>query len=419
MERYVKQAIQVPIGDLFPDPNNPRLALEDTPGYDDAKALFDETTRKKILEEIGGSSYGIDDLVESISNQGWVNIDGILVWQHPDDPEHWVVTEGNRRLVSLNRIRTIELDKAHKKLERVKAKASSYSKSDLAAAQSLVDRLESIVADTEVLSVFPIDAKTPEDLKRKLPRVLAVRHISHAREWGSYAEDVWLLRRYEHLFADTYGADHQLAWDNTLIRKIAQEASLGDTVAKRKIRAAKWFSHFMAEWEDQLPKGEGFEKSDYYLFENIGKKPRIRQKLGVGEDDMAIPEEGERALFEWVFKEGGRGKADTNPNKFYRHENILVWDQMQRYDEAAGTSFAARFDVEHPEDAPTMQELEAEWLMHKATKKPHAVLDDLLRRLSAFKAEELAAEGEFLKGQLSQVRDLAGKFLKMIDASED
>ena len=52
---------------------------------------------------------------------------------------------------------------------------------------------------------------------------------------------------------------------------------------------------------------------------------------------------------------------------------------MQRYDEETGTGFATRFDVELPEDAPTMQALEAEWLMHKATKKPHAVLDDLLR----------------------------------------
>ena len=240
VEKYLRDPIKVPIGNLFPDPNNPRLALEETPGYSDAKALFDETTRKKILEEIGGTSYGISDLVESISNQGWVNIDAILVWQHPDDPHDFVVTEGNRLTRRTEPDSHRRVDKARKKLQRMQAKATSYSKSDIAAAQSLVDRLELIVADTEMLSVFPIDANTPEELKRKLPRVLAVRHISHAKEWGSYAEDVWLLRRYEQLFADTHGSKQELSWDNTLIKTIAQEASLGDTLAKRKIRAAKW-----------------------------------------------------------------------------------------------------------------------------------------------------------------------------------
>ncbi|ORA16380.1 hypothetical protein [Mycobacterium asiaticum] len=421
MEKYLRDPVQVPIANLFPDPNNPRLALEDAPGYADADALFDPATRKEILDEIGEKSYGIDDLVEAIRGQGWMPIDRIVVWQHPDDPDHYVVVEGNRRLVSLNRIRTTELDKAVKKLQRMQAKPTAYSKRDLETAEDVVERINQIIADTEKLDVVPIDATTPAELLRKLPRVLAVRHIVHAREWGNYAEDIWLLRRFEHLFADTHGAGTELFWDSATIKKIAQEASLGETVTKRKIRAAKWFSHFMAEWEDELPEGESFGKTDYYLFENIGKKPWVRGKLGVGEDDLAIPEQGEKALFAWVFKEPGRGNGDTNPNKFFRHENILLWDQINRYDESQTppTSFASRFDVENPEDAPTMHAVEAEYLMHKATKKPHAVLDDLLRRLSEFKAEQLAAEGSFLKGQLVQVHDLAEKFIKMIDASED
>jgi len=91
---------------------------------------------------------------------------------------------------------------------------------------------------------------------------------------------------------------------------------------------------------------------------------------------------------------------------------------MHRYDDASGTSFASRFDVENPDEAPTMHEVHAEYLMHKASKKPHAVLDDLLRRLSEFSAEQLAVEGGFLRGQLVKVRDMSEKFIKMIDASE-
>jgi len=44
--------------------------------------------------------------------------------------------------------------------------------------------------------------------------------------------------------------------------------------AKRQLKAASWYSrHFRAEWEDSLPAGEDFRKSDYYLFENISRKP--------------------------------------------------------------------------------------------------------------------------------------------------
>jgi len=423
MEKYLRKSEKIPIGDLFPDPNNPRLALEDAPGYADATALFDETLRKQILEEIGEAAYGVGDLVAAIAGQGWMPIDNVLVWQHPDAPGKRVVVEGNRRLVSLNRLRSAELDRARKRLARIKAKPSSYPKSELDAAEEQVHRLEQVVADTNVLDVVPIDADTAEDLMHKLPRVLAVRHITGAKEWGNYAEDIWLLKRFEQLFADTHGPDVALFWDPSIISRVAKEASLGETSTKRQLRAAKWFAHFRAEWEDELPDGEPSLKSDYYLFESISKRPWVRKQLTIGDDDLFIPEVGEQALFTWVFKEPGRQAkdADDNPNIFYRHENINLWDQINRYDQKQGppTSFAMRFDVENPDDAPTMREVEAEYATHKATKKPHALLDDLLKRLRDIKGPQLVAEGTFLRGQLEQIKDLSEKYIKAIDAMED
>lgn len=420
MEKFLRKSEKVRISDLFPDPNNPRLALEDAPGYADAWTLFDETLRKKILDEIGEDSYGVGDLVDAIIGQGWMPIDNILVWQHPDVPGKRVVVEGNRRLVSLNRVRSAELEKARRKLARIKTKPSSYPKSEADAAEEQVRRIEQIVADTDVLDVVPVDAVTSDDLIHKLPRVLAVRHITGAKEWGNYAEDIWLLRRFEQLFADVHGVNTDLFWDQSIISRVAHEASLGVTTTKRQLKAAKWFAHFRAEWEDELPPGEKFIKSDYYLFESISKRPWVRRQLGIGDDDMFISDLGEKALFTWVFKESGRKAkdADDNPNIFYRHENINLWDQINRYDENQGTSFAQRFDVENPDEAPTMREVEAEWLTHKASKKPHALLDDLLRRLSDIKAPQLAAEGTFLRGLLVQVRDLSENYIKMIDAME-
>lgn len=417
MEKYLRKAIDVPLEQLFPDPNNPRLALPDAPGYEDPSALFDEALRKKIIEEIGQVAYGVDELAAAIVGQGWMPIDNMLVWEHPDRPGKYVVVEGNRRRIALEHLRTTELDKARKRLDRMQKKPTAYAKSDLDEAKLNLKQLEQLVTDTSTLRVMPVDANTADELAHKLPRVLAVRHITGARDWGNYAQDLWLLARYEQLFADVHGAGAGLFWDNKIIHQVAGEASLGETTTKRQLKAAKWFSHFRAEWEDELPEGELFGKTDYYLFENISKKPWIRTQLGIGEDSMYIPEGGEKALFKWIFKEPRGKNADSNPNVFYRHENVLLWDQIKRYDETHGTSFASRFDVENPDEAPRMHEVEAEYMMHKASKKPHAILDDLLRRLTELSAEQLASEGQFLQKQLEEVRKLCDKFLKMIKAA--
>jgi hypothetical protein len=417
MEPYLKGPLSVPIERLYPDPNNPRLALEGAPGYSTAAALFDEAIQRRISEELGEAAYNVEGLVEAIIEQGWMPIDRIIVWQHPDDPDKYVVNEGNRRRLALDRVRGPELEKARKKLARMEGKSASYPPQQVEEQRELVAHLEGISADTDVLEVVPINARTVEELEHKLPRVLAVRHITGAKEWGNYAEDIWLLSRFHQLFVDKHGTAANF-WDPEVIQQVAEEASLSEVKAKRQLKAASWFSHFRADWEDELPAGEEFERTDYYLFENISRKPSVRQWLGVDDNALNLPQEAEKVLFQWVFAKPRGKSADDNPNVFYRHENILLWDQMKRYDDDHGTAFATRFDVENPDDAPTMHEVEAEWLMHKARKKPHAVLDDLLRRLAEITADTLATEGRVLRVQLEQVAEYATKYIKMIEAAE-
>ena len=68
----------------------------------------------------------------------------------------------------------------------------------------LVQSRRSVAATREHLPVVPIAADSAEELKDKLPRILAVRHITGAKEWGNYAEDLYLLQRYVHLFEDDH-----------------------------------------------------------------------------------------------------------------------------------------------------------------------------------------------------------------------
>lgn len=418
METYLREVQRVPLDLLYPDPNNPRLGLDNAPGYTDPDALLDEGVRKQIFDDLGEGAYDVSGLVEAVIAQGWMPIDNIIVWQHPSMSGRWVVVEGNRRRLALERVRTVELDKAQKKLARMRGKSGAYPKLDIDTQEALVAHLEQIVADTAVLEVVPINATTVEELAHKLPRVLAVRHITGAKVWGNFAEDLWLLKRFNQLFEDKHGAEAPIYWDPAVITTVAGEASLGETKTKRQLKAAKWYSHFRAEWEEELPGDEEFEASDYYLFENISKKPWVRQQFGIDDDALVIPPETEQTLFEWVFRHPRGKTADENLNVFYRHENVLVWDQMKRYDDVHGTAFAARFDVANASEAPTMLEVEAEWKMHKLRRKPHAVLDELLRRLAEMTAETLTSEGRVLRVQLERLGQLAEKYVKMIDAAE-
>jgi hypothetical protein len=415
METYLRPAVEVPFESLYLDPNNPRLYPDDPPGYEDVQKLFD-LELQKLLEQRVIDEFGVDELMQAVVGNGWMPIDAIVVWEHPDGSQRNVVLEGNRRTVTLRRIRE-RLPKEQQKLERMRGGRTRVAQHDLRAQERLVEILEQIIADTARISVLPLDAASQDELEHKLPRVLAVRHITGAKGWGNYAEDLWLLQRYHQLFEDTF-PDQDLRWEPSIIERVADEASLGKTKARRQLMAASAFSHFKAEFEDLLPAEEEFKASDYYLFENIVKKPWLRERFGLSENDLNLPEDRERVLFEWVFKLPRPRSAEDNDNVFYRHENVLLWEKIKRYDDDHGTAFAQRFDVENPESAPRMREVEADYLAHMARKKPGDVLENLLHHLGTISEATIEEEGEFLAQQLQRLEKRTQVLLRMITVAD-
>jgi hypothetical protein len=420
MGNFLKDATDVPFDSLYLDPNNPRLGLDDKPGYEDPEALFDDDLQpeveKQLKEKYGDSR--LRELRNGITSQGWLPVDSVITWAHPDDPNNHVVVEGNTRVLVLKEVRRKVLDQEKEKLDKMKSNSDQHDQDEIDRKQEKVDRLKQIITDTEDLEVKPIEADSIEELEERLPRVLSVRHVTGVREWGNYAEDLWLLKRYVHLFRDKHGEDG-LFWDPSVIARIAEKASLSKTKTKRKIRAVKSFNKFKTEYGDKLPEGEEFVDQDYFLFENISKKPWVREQLGYGEDDLYIPDWGMDALFEWVFKHPRPSDTSKeNPNKFYRHQNIKLWDRMKKYDDKNGTSFASNFDPKQPEEAPMMKALENQWESHKLEQEAGQTLLSLVGELEDFDATELAEEGEAFKKRLERVHELSGKYLRMIEAAE-
>lgn len=409
---FLQKPVEVAFSTLYLDPNNPRLARENQPGYENEDALFDADLQRELEQQIR-DEHDVDGLVTAVVTQGWMPVDAIVVWKVPGHRGKYIVVEGNRRTVTLRELRNVVLPRESKRLESLKKK-KAIARRDLDAQADLVKQIEVVIADTDKITVVPIDATTIDELKVKLPRVLAVRHIQGTRGWGNYAEDLWLLDRYTTLFEDTYPGEN-LRWDSSLIERVADEASIGAVKARRQLQASAAFSHFRAEYEDQLSLDETFSSKDYYLFENIVKKPWLRDQFGISQDGFHL--EREDGLFKWVFAQPRGHTADDNPNVFYRHENVLVWEKMHKYDVENGTDFASRFDVDDPDSAPRMAEVEPAWLMHKAKQAPSEVLEQLLAQIAGFTKETLATQADFLKPKLERVIESCQECIAMMNAA--
>ncbi len=404
----------VPFDSIYLDPNNPRIAPENPPGYHDDTALFDLSLQQDLERRVS-DVYEVATLRDSIMAHGWVPIDSIIVWEHPKRPGHYVVVEGNTRTVALRTLRGERLDAEVKKLERLKKNPSRFQE-ELRVQQDTVDRLETIRAQTSQLRVFPVLAKTVEQLQAILPRLLGVRHISHAREWKPYATNLYILSLYERLFRERHGTKGALRLEDDLVNAVAEMVSLGATKARRNIQAASAFTHFKRDYEDRLPEGEKLSDEDHYFFELILQNPYPKEQFGVTRESMRLPKESEEALFQWAFSKPRAGKEEDNENVFYKAESVRLWNQMATYDGKASTNFSKQLDVNAPEEARPIRLIEAEFLQHKTQRTPIDTLTSLLKALQELKVDTLVSQQEHLEPMLIKISQQVAQYQKMMKA---
>lgn len=405
---------------LFLDPNNPRIAPEDPPGYDDPDAIFEDELQADLEKRVQ-NAYKVADLEASILAQGWVPYDPIIVWEHPDKKGHFIVVEGNTRTVALRALRGDRLERERKKLEKLK-KAPSRFAEDLRVQTETVQGLEAVVKATNELRVYPVAAKSVAELLERLPRLLGVRHINHAQPWGPYATNLYILSLYERLFRTRHGDKPALRLEQDLVAEVARLVSLGDTKTRRSIQAASAFTHFKRDYEDQLPDGESFGDDDHYFFELILANKYPQEQLGFTKDALRLPTESEEALFEWAFSKprnetSGKDPEDRNKNVFYKAENIRLWNQMHSYDGDKGTSFATQLDVDDPGEARPMRLIEADFLQHKTRRSPVDTIAALIKALQELKVDTLVSQQDHLDPMLVEAAKLIEKYRRMMKAA--
>ena len=156
---------EVPIGLLHLDSLNPRL-LGDA----------DHTSDKSIIAYLYRSAE-LDELLQSISTNGYLDIEPLVV-MYNDDNSGLIVLEGNRRLATLRLLREPELAIRIKRLEGINIITPSVDD-------------ESKRATFDQVSVYLVSSR------EQARAFLGFKHINGPKKWDSYAKAKYAAEWYK------------------------------------------------------------------------------------------------------------------------------------------------------------------------------------------------------------------------------
>jgi hypothetical protein len=409
----LKYPVKVSLDRLFLDPNNPRLANEHRPGYGNPGTFFEDGVQAELEQQIR-KKYRVGALINSILGMGWTPVDAILVWEPPPTPGRYLVVEGNTRTVALRTIRrNYERERARL------ARARDHRSLDPGRAldqEAVVARYDRVIAATDELEVHPLAARDAGELGELLPRLLGVRHISHAQQWKPYATNLYIYSLYLDNFHAACG-DVPLRLDDGILEQVAGLISISLWKARRSIQTAVAFSHFRDSFEGRLPEGDGFADQDQGYFQRLLEPGYARQRFGLREEDLWLRPEMEEVLFRWAFAKPRSGAyGSDNRNVLRSGDDISLWTRMARYDDQHKTSFAQQLDPERPEEARPMAELELDYLAHRNQQSPLEAIQGLLGTLKRVEVETLRAHRSQMRPAIEELLRLGHDFQAILNA---
>jgi hypothetical protein len=262
--------------------------------------------------------------------------------------------------------------------------------------------------------VLPVSAKGPQDLAQSLPRLLGVRHLSHAQKWRPYATNLYVFSVYRQLFAETCGPD-ALRLDDGVLHQCAELVSLSAWKVRRSVQAVLAFNHFRTAYEDRLPTGESFSDDDQSYFLALLDPGHAREEFGYRDDTLWLQPEKEEVLFRWAFARPRRGDG-LNRNVLRSADDLRLWARMSRYDERYHTRFARQLDVSRPDKARPMAELELELMAHRVQRSPLETMQALVKTLKETEVETVRAQHAQIRPVIDEMVALGTDYLRMLDA---
>jgi hypothetical protein len=412
----LKRPVSVRLDRLYLDPNNPRLALADKPGYANPAKFLDAATQERLTNRLRDSYKGIRDLIKSILSVGWLPVDPMLAWEIPRKKGHFVVLEGNTRTTALRLIRR-DFEKEKRRL--AKFKKNAYS--DPVAVQDqeeVVAAYAAVVKATETIEVSPVAASGPAELAYAVPRLLGVRHITHAQQWKPHATNFYVYTIYRQVFDNAYGSREGLKLEEPLLRQTADLVSLNAYKVRKAVQIVLSFNHFRSGFEDRLPKGESFRDDDQNYFAALLEPGYAREQFRIGHDDLWLSGDMEEVLFQWGFSKPRGEDEDENLNILRSADDLRIWNRMARYDDRAQTRFARQIDVARPRQARRVTEVEREWLVHRVDATPVETMRSLLQNLKQMEVETIRAHHAEIRPAMNELAELVAEYQAILEAIE-
>ena len=327
LSKYLTK-LQVLLDDVLLDPNNPRFAeLGDAIDPIPETRFTEPKIQRDAFDKMKSDKFEVSELRDTIKTIGFLPMDKIVVreWKHNQigNPKKYVVVEGNRRITALKWL--IELHDSAKE---------TFTADQL----SNFKNLEVLLLDQE---------NAPNTAIWILP---GLRHVSGIKEWGPYqkARAVYILRE--------SGSSPQEA---------AQSLGLSTRAANQLWRSYLALEQMKGDEEF----GEYAEPKLYSFFEEIFKKPDIREWLGWNDTERKFTNSAKvREMYMWIIGEpdddGNLKEAKLTEAKSIRELSPILSDEnaLSVFRSPNGTLLRARarYDADHPEDwLPTVSNAES------------------------------------------------------------
>lgn len=292
--------INVPVGKLILDPNNPRFLEHDDNLTDESNFLdqgIDEETRNKMRKD----AYQINELEKSIKTNGWLPVDQIFV-RKLKDSDYYVVQEGNRRVTAIRNLLKNEPD--------------------------LDGELRQSIESLNVMEIE--DTSDPRTLQIQISYLLGVRHHGSLKKWSAFAQAHRIYVQYIRL---SNQSDETFHWDNEVGEQIADALSIDQKRVEERLRVYRVMKQI-----DSQPKVQdvGGIKGEFYslCWEVIQKrgKSKLPEYIRQDSDTMLLDEESlERMDNLCHFSTPERdGAPMRNPSEWRNFDKILQEDDDKR-----------------------------------------------------------------------------------------
>lgn len=310
------KAINVDIGDLLLDANNPRFAElgQEVDAVPEAR-FAEKRVQEQTYERMKLARFDVGELRDTIKNLGFLPMDRLVVRKWKGSTEgatKYVVVEGNRRVAAIKWL--LELNESGRETLG-----------------------EDAVLNLSRLEVLLLSEAAPDDARWILP---GLRHVSGIKEWGPYqkARAVFELRE--------KGLTPQAA---------AQSLGLSTRAANGLWRSYLALEQMKADEEY----GEHASPRLYSYFEEVFKRAEVRDWLGWSDEERKFTSaEHLREFFSWMIgvpdDAGDVGDPKLPEAKSVRDLGKIIEDAsaMAVFRSPQGSLLAAtaRFEAAHPID---------------------------------------------------------------------